>query len=80
MLATLFLRPDERFHVRELERLTGVSAGSLHRELEAMAESGLLMREKARNQVFYQANSECPMYKVFVTADELAKLVNLVNL
>ena len=63
VLATLFLRPDERFHVRELERLTGVSAGSLHRELKAMAESGLLLREKAGNQVFYQANSECLIYE-----------------
>ena len=37
-----------------------------------MAESGLLLREKARNQVFYQANSECPIYKVFVKADEMS--------
>ena len=35
-----------------------------------MAESGLLMCEKARNQVFYQANAECPIYKLFVKADE----------
>jgi predicted nucleotidyltransferase len=62
-LATLFLRPDEQFHVRELERLTGVSAGSLHRELKAMAESGLLVREKIGNQVFYQANADCPIYE-----------------
>ena len=45
-----------------------------------MAESGLLMREKARNQVFHQANSECPIYEVFVKADEVAELVSLVNL
>jgi hypothetical protein len=32
MLAVLLLRPDERFHVRELARMTGISAGSLHRE------------------------------------------------
>ena len=63
VLATLFLRPDERFHVRELERMTGVSAGSLHRELRAMAESGLLVREKVGNQVFYQANPECSIYE-----------------
>ena len=62
-LASLFLRPDERFHVRELERITGVSAGSLHRELKAMAESGLLVREQLGNQVFYQANARCPIYK-----------------
>ena len=63
VLATLFLRPDERFHVRELERLTGVSAGSLHRELKAMAESGLLLREKIGNQVFYQANGDGPIFE-----------------
>jgi predicted nucleotidyltransferase len=63
VLATLFLRPDERFHVRELERITGVSAGSLHRELKAMAESGLLLREKSGNQVFYKANAGSPIYE-----------------
>ena len=62
-LAVLFLRPDEQFHVRELERLTGVSAGSLHRELKAMAESGLLLRENVGNQVFYRANTECSIYE-----------------
>jgi predicted nucleotidyltransferase len=55
------LRPT-RFHVRELERLTGVSAGSLHRELKAMAESGLLVREKVGNQVCYQADTSSPIY------------------
>lgn len=63
VLAVLFLRPDEQFHVRELERITGVSAGSLHRELTAMAESGLLVREKLGNQVFYRVNAECSIYE-----------------
>jgi predicted nucleotidyltransferase len=63
VLAVLFLRPDEKFHVRELERMTGVSAGSLHRELKAMAESGLLLREKLGNQVFYRANDDCTIYE-----------------
>ena len=62
-LAVLFLRPDEKFHVRELERMTGVSAGSLHRELKAMAESGILFRQKIGNQVFYQANTDCSIYE-----------------
>ena len=63
VLAVLFLRPDEQFHVRELERIAGVSAGSLHRELKAMAESGLLLREKIGNQVFYRANRDCTIYE-----------------
>ena len=63
LLARLLLRPDEQFHVRELERMTGISAGSLHRELKAMAESGLLLREKIGNQVFYRADTRCPIYE-----------------
>jgi len=62
LLARLLLRPDEQFHVRELERMTGISAGSLHRELKAMAESGLLLREKVGNQVFYRADTHCTIY------------------
>lgn len=63
LLATLMLRSDERFHVRELARMTRISAGSIHRELKAMAESGLLLRERVGNQVFYQANQACPIYE-----------------
>ncbi len=62
LLAKLLLRPDEQFHVRELARMTGISAGSLHRELKAMAAAGLLLRKKVGNQVFYQADSRCPIY------------------
>ena len=68
LLAKLLLRPDEQFHVRELARMTGISAGSLHRELKAMAESGLLLREKVGNQVFYRADTHCPIY------EELARI------
>ena len=39
LLATLLLRPDEKFHVRELGRMTGMSAGSIHRELKVMSET-----------------------------------------
>lgn len=62
VLARLFLHPDEEFHVRELERMTGVSAGSLHRELKTIAESGLLIRKKAGNPVFCQANPDCSIH------------------
>jgi predicted nucleotidyltransferase len=63
VLALLLLRPDERFHVRELERLTGISAGSLHRELKAMSEAGLLIREHQGNQVLYQADRYCSIFE-----------------
>lgn len=63
MLAVLLLNPDEQFHVRQLERLTGISAGSLHRELKALSSAGLLHREIQGNQVRYQANRECSIFE-----------------
>src|SRR5690606_23416339 len=56
ILGLLLLRPDETFYVREIARLTGVPAGSLHRELKLLNEAGLLLRATAGNQVRYQAN------------------------
>lgn len=63
VLALLLLRPDESFYVREIGRLTGVPAGSLHRELKALTVAGLLVRSAAGNQVRYQASRECPIYE-----------------
>ena len=62
ILALLLLRPDEHYHVREISRLTGVPAGSLHRELRLLADAGLLSRHSAGNQVRYQANRDCPIF------------------
>jgi predicted nucleotidyltransferase/DNA-binding MarR family transcriptional regulator len=80
VLALLLLRPDEQFHVRELERLTGISAGSLHRELKAMAQAGLLTRERQGNQVLYRADRSCSIYEelasIFRKTVGLAALLN----
>ena len=61
ILGLLLLRPDETFYVREIARLTGVSAGSLHRELKLLTDAGLLLRTTSGNQVRYQANLDCPI-------------------
>ena len=63
VLGALFLRPEAALHVRELARLTGVSPGSLHRELRALAEMGLLIRQETGRQVYYRANQQCPVYQ-----------------
>jgi predicted nucleotidyltransferase len=62
VLGLLLLRPDHSLHVREIARLTGVPAGSLHRELRTLTEAGLLLREPMGNQVRYRANRACPIY------------------
>lgn len=62
VLGLLLLRPDDSLHVREISRLTGVPAGSLHRELRILADACLLLREPAGNQVRYRANRAAPLY------------------
>jgi DNA-binding transcriptional ArsR family regulator len=66
VLSALLLHPEASLHVRELARLTGASPGSLHRELRALAEMGLLQRREIGRQVHYRANPQCPVF------DELA--------
>jgi predicted nucleotidyltransferase len=63
ILGLLLLRPDESFYVREVARLTGVPAGSLHRELKTLTDAGLLARTAFGNQVRYQADRTCPIYE-----------------
>jgi Polymerase beta, Nucleotidyltransferase len=40
-----------------------VPAGSLHRELKALAEAGILARKASGNQVRYQVSWDCPIYE-----------------
>jgi len=62
ILSLLLLHPEQSFYVREIGRLTGVPAGSLHREVSQLAEAGLLDRSAAGNQVRYRADQSCPIY------------------
>ena len=63
ILGLLLLRPDETFYVREIGRLTGVPAGSLHRELKLLTSAGLLERSVAGNQVRYRVDRTCPIHE-----------------
>ena len=62
VLSLLFLRPGDHFHVRMIARLTGVPAGSLHRELRLLADAGLLQAERVGNQIHYSANEASPVF------------------
>ncbi len=65
-LSALLLHPESSLHVRELARLTGASPGSLHRELRALAELGLLLRQEVGHQVHYRANPHSPVFPELV--------------
>ncbi len=69
VLGLLLLHPDQRYHVREIARLTATVAGTTNKELRKLAEAGLLLKEKQGNQLLYQANSECIIF------EELASLL-----
>ena len=69
VLGLLLLHPDTSYHVRELARLTGTSAGTLHKELTKLTAGGILRRQEVGNQVRYSADRDCPVF------DELASIL-----
>jgi predicted nucleotidyltransferase len=79
VLGLLLLRPDDSLYVRQIARLTGVPAGSLHRELAALERAGLLLREPLGNQVRYRTNRANPIHaelvEIFRKTSGLADLI-----
>jgi predicted nucleotidyltransferase len=62
-LALLLLHPEVALHVREIARVTGKAPGTMLRELDRLADAGILLRKPVGNQVQYQANGRCPIYE-----------------
>ena len=63
VLALLLLHPDETYHVREIARITGTIAGTLHKELTRLSDAGVLLKEARGNQLLYRANRDCPIFE-----------------
>jgi len=63
VLGMLLLQPEAQYHVREIARRTGTSAGTLHKELSRLARAGVLRREESGNQVYYSADRTCPIFE-----------------
>jgi predicted nucleotidyltransferase len=63
VLGLLLLHPEQSYHVRELARITGTTAGTLHKELAKLAAAGILSNERRGNQLAYQANRACPIFE-----------------
>ncbi|MDM0089934.1 MULTISPECIES: nucleotidyltransferase domain-containing protein [unclassified Variovorax] len=63
VLAVLLLQPRSAFHLRELARLTDSHAGTLGREVDKLARTGLLLRSEQGNQVRYNANTGHPLFE-----------------
>lgn len=58
----LFGQPERGYHLRELRRLTGLGSASLQRELNKLAEAGVVHSERIGNLRTFQANAKSPVY------------------
>jgi predicted nucleotidyltransferase/DNA-binding transcriptional ArsR family regulator len=63
VLELLLQHPHEALHGREIARRTGLSAGTLNRELALLARSGVLRREARGNQHLYSLDAGCLIYE-----------------
>jgi len=63
VLSLLFGKPDTSFYTNEIVRQANMGRGTITRELEKLASSGLLTLTRAGNQRHYQANHDSPVYK-----------------
>jgi len=92
VLGLLLLHPEKSYHVREIARLTGTVAGTLHKELTRLAKAGVLQKQISGNQVLYSADQNCPIHQELasilrktsgitdVLADALASFADRVKL
>jgi predicted nucleotidyltransferase len=69
ILVLFFTHPDTEYHLREVARCIQGGRGAVARELNALAEVGILVREERANLVIYSANHDCPVY------DEIHNLI-----
>jgi uncharacterized protein len=69
ILALLYGHPDKLFYLRQIVRSCGIGIGSTQRELKALTDAGILIREQRGKQVYYRANVSYPFF------NELRKII-----
>jgi predicted nucleotidyltransferase len=62
LLSRFYLEPERGFRLRELSRLTGISAGSVQHELKQLLQADLVTRAENGDLVTYRANQHSPVY------------------
>lgn len=62
ILARLLSRPEVELHARELARVTGVSIGTLVREMKTLHALGVVKRREVGRQVFFSADPVSPVF------------------
>lgn len=62
VLGLLYGQPQTRFYTNEIMRRANMGRGTIRRELTRLVDAGILSTMRQGNQVYYQANPECPVY------------------
>ena len=62
ILAALLGQPEKTWYVSELARRMGVPSSSLQRELQALAQVGILKVHRQGHMAYYQANANSPVF------------------
>lgn len=63
VLGLLFGQPDRRFQSAELIRLAGSGTGAVHRQLQRLADAGLVDVTRDGNQKYYAARKDAPVFR-----------------
>lgn len=62
ILAAVFGQPEKTWYASELARRMGVPSSSLQRELQALAQVGILKVHRQGHMAYYQANANSPVF------------------
>ena len=57
--------PEKFFYINQIARLVKTSAGNVQRELKKLEESGLLLKEKKGNSVYFKINTTSALFNDF---------------
>ncbi len=58
----LFGVREETLYIREIERRSGLSIGSVRQEALKLVRLGLILRRKSGNRTYYEPNKQHPLY------------------
>jgi uncharacterized protein len=63
VLGLMYGHPNQAFYLRQVVRETNGGHGAIQRELKALWQAGILRRTVRDKQVYFQAESECPVFE-----------------
>lgn len=70
-MGLLFGQPDRRFQSVEVIRLADSGTGAVHRQLQRLEATKLVLVTREGNQKYYQANRDSPIYLELLHLDSL---------